>query len=92
MRGRKKPWYLKEEPQTERAGPIFVRSFRRAKRLQFSSTRTDPRTGLERAGLTFTLHRADLESNPAAAKLVERFARRASGSEGNWFDEGCNAK
>ncbi len=75
-----KRWYEKEQPVSERAGPIRVRWFRRAERLQFASIRTDPYTGKQRAGLTFTVRLSDLQDNPAAVELIEGVLQRARGN------------
>lgn len=75
MSGRK--WYEQETPVSERAGPIHVRWFRRAERLQFASVKTEPGTGRERPGLTFTVRLSDLQTSPAAVDLIERVLERA---------------
>lgn len=72
-----KKWYERETPVSERAGPIRVRWFPRAERLQFASIRTDPATGRERPGLTFTVRLGDLQSSPAAVALIEQVLEKA---------------
>jgi len=74
-----KRWYEKEQPVSERAGPIHVRWFRRSERLQFASIRTDPYTGKQRPGLCFTLRLSDLRGSPAAIALIERVLEKARG-------------
>lgn len=84
----KKRWFERETPLTEQAGPILVRWFRHAERLQFVSIRHDPGTGKERHGLCFTVGIRDLAGNPRAICLVEEALAQARES-GNG-DGGCN--
>lgn len=74
---RKRKWYERETPVSERAGPIRVRWFPRAERLQFASIRTDPYTGKQLPGLTFTVRLGDLQGSPAAVDLIERVLEKA---------------
>jgi len=73
----RKRWYERETPVTKRAGPILVRWFPRAERLQFASVRTDPRTGKETPGLTFTVRLTDLRGSEGAIKLLETLLAKA---------------
>lgn len=84
----KKRWYERETPLTEQAGPILIRWFRRAERLQFVSIRRDPGTGKERYGLCFTVGIRDLAGSPRAICLVEEVLAHARAS-GNG-DGGCD--
>ena len=84
----RKRWFERETPETEPAGPILVRWFQRAEKLQFVSIRRDPGTGKERHGLCFTVRIRDLAESPQAICLVEKALARARES-GNG-DGGCN--
>jgi len=84
----KKRWFERETPLTEQAGPILVRWFQRAERLQFVSIRRDPGTGTERPGLCFTVGIRDLAGSPRAICLVEKALAQARGSSSG--DGGCN--
>jgi len=75
-----KRWYEREMPVSERAGPIHIRWFRRAERLQFVSVRTDPYTGKQRPGLTFTVKLGDLQGSPGAVDLIEQVLEKARGN------------
>lgn len=77
MGKKKKHWYERETPLTERAGPIRVLWFPHAERLQLASVRTDPRTGKETPGLTFTLRLTDLQESKGAIKLLETLLAKA---------------
>lgn len=73
----RKRWFEREVPLTEQAGPILVRWFQRAEKLQFVSVRTNPATGDDVPGLCFTVGTRDLAGSPGAIALVEQVLARA---------------
>jgi hypothetical protein len=80
----KQRWFEREKPQVERTGPIRLQWYRQAGKLQFVSLRSDPVTGSEVAGLTFTVSAEDLRQNPQAVALLESLIARAKGASENW--------